>query len=152
MKLAYLAGGCFWGMEELFVSAGDDREMGLFELSSRDIILFTRHPEAVSARNLLKCTVVDTFPSGNKVGVELRCGHETLIAEETAGASTNACPSVIGIVHPSLGGIVAAAYSLTRAVTNVYVMPVGFGSDSAEGMHQWAARDLSRRLGVKSDR
>lgn len=70
-----------WGMEELFVSAGDDWEMGLFELSSRDIILFTRHPEAVSAKNLLKCTVVDTFPSGNKVGVELKCGHETLIAE-----------------------------------------------------------------------
>ncbi|ACH38988.1 molybdate ABC transporter, ATP-binding protein [Citrifermentans bemidjiense Bem] len=76
-----------WGMEELFVSAGDDREMGLFELSSRDIILFTRHPEAVSARNLLKCTVVDTFPSGNKVGVELRCGHETLIAEVVVQAA-----------------------------------------------------------------
>lgn len=76
-----------WGMEELFVSAGDDREMGLFELSSRDIILFTRHPEAVSARNLLKCTVVDTFPSGNKVGVELKCGHETLIAEVVVQAA-----------------------------------------------------------------
>lgn len=70
-----------WGMEELFVSAGDDQAMAVFELSSRDIILFARHPEAVSARNLLKCTVVDTFPSGNKVGVELKCGHETLIAE-----------------------------------------------------------------------
>ena len=70
-----------WGMEELFVSAGDDNPIAVFELSSRDIILFTRHPEAISARNLLRCTVVDTFPSGNKVGVELRCGHETLVAE-----------------------------------------------------------------------
>jgi len=76
-----------WGMEELFVSAGDDGGMAVFELSSRDIILFTRHPEAVSARNLLKCTVVDTFPSGNKVGVELRCGHETLIAEVVVQAA-----------------------------------------------------------------
>lgn len=76
-----------WGMEELFVSAGDEGAMATFELSSRDIILFTRHPEAISARNLLKCTVVDTFPSGNKVGVELRCGHETLIAEVVVQAA-----------------------------------------------------------------
>lgn len=76
-----------WGLEELFVSAGDEEPMAVFELSSRDIILFTRHPEAVSARNLLKCTVVDTFPSGNKVGVELRCGHETLIAEVVVQAA-----------------------------------------------------------------
>lgn len=76
-----------WGMEEIFVSAGDDEPMAVFELSSRDIILFTRHPEAVSARNLLKCTVMDTFPSGNKVGVELRCGHETLIAEVVVQAA-----------------------------------------------------------------
>ena len=83
-------GGLFvyrWGMEELFVSPGDDREIAVFELSSRDIILFTKHPEAISARNLLKCTVVDTFPSGNKVGVELRCGHETLIAEVVVQAA-----------------------------------------------------------------
>lgn len=76
-----------WGMEEIYVSAGDEEPMGVFELSSRDIILFTRHPEAISARNLLKCTVVDTFPSGNKVGVELRCGHETLIAEVVVQAA-----------------------------------------------------------------
>lgn len=70
-----------WGNTELFISAGDDSASASFELSSRDIILFKKHPEAVSARNLLKCTVVDTFPSGNKVGVELRCGDQTLVAE-----------------------------------------------------------------------
>jgi len=70
-----------WGTKELFVSAGDDGSSATFELSSRDIILFKKHPEAISARNLLKCTVVDTFPSGNKVGVELKCGSETLVAE-----------------------------------------------------------------------
>lgn len=76
-----------WGMEELFVSAGDEGGMATLELSSRDIILFQKHPEAVSARNLLKCTVVDTFPSGGKVGVELRCGLETLIAEVVVQAA-----------------------------------------------------------------
>ena len=70
-----------WGESELFISAGDDSSTAMFELSSRDIILFKKHPEAISARNLLKCTVVDTFPSGNKVGVELKCGSETLVAE-----------------------------------------------------------------------
>jgi len=76
-----------WGSEELYVSAGDDRATAVFELSSRDIILFKKHPEAISARNLLKCTVVDTFPSGNKVGVELRCGTETLVAEVVVQAA-----------------------------------------------------------------
>jgi molybdate transport system ATP-binding protein len=70
-----------WGDNDLYISAGDDKPSAMFELSSRDIILFKRHPEAISARNLMKCTVVDTFPSGNKVGVELKCGDGTLIAE-----------------------------------------------------------------------
>ena len=70
-----------WGTVELFVSAGSDSTSATFELSSRDIILFKKHPEAISARNLLKCTVVDTFPSGNKVGVELKCGTQKLVAE-----------------------------------------------------------------------
>jgi molybdate transport system ATP-binding protein len=76
-----------WGTAELFVSAGSDRPSALFELSSRDIILFKKHPEAISARNLLKCTVVDTFPSGNKVGVELRCGTQKLVAEVVVQAA-----------------------------------------------------------------
>lgn len=70
-----------WGDTELFISAGNDNPCALFELSSRDIILFKKHPEAISARNLLKCTVLDTFPSGNKVGVELQCGDQKLVAE-----------------------------------------------------------------------
>ena len=76
-----------WGSAELFVSAGDDNPSATFELSSRDIILFKKHPEAISARNLLKCTVVDTFPSGNKVGVELRCGSQRLVAEVVVQAA-----------------------------------------------------------------
>ena len=76
-----------WGTAELFVSAGNDSPSATFELSSRDIILFKKHPEAISARNLLKCTVVDTFPSGNKVGVELRCGTQKLVAEVVVQAA-----------------------------------------------------------------
>jgi len=71
-----------WGGQQLITSAGDDEKEGLFELSSTDIMLFKSHPEAVSARNLLKCRVVGTFDAGNRVGVDLECnGDGHLVAE-----------------------------------------------------------------------
>ena len=76
-----------WGEGELIVSAGNGRSEAVFELSSKDIILFKKHPEAISARNLLRCTVAATFPAGRKVGVELVCGGERLIAEVVADAA-----------------------------------------------------------------
>jgi len=54
-----------WGGQQLVTASGDDRPEGLFELSSTDIMLFKSHPEAISARNLLKCRVVGTFQAGN---------------------------------------------------------------------------------------
>jgi len=71
-----------WPGGELLLSAGN-REVaaGLFELSSKDIILFKQHPEAISARNLLQCTVTGLFTSGAKVGVELQCCGGKLVAE-----------------------------------------------------------------------
>ncbi len=76
-----------WNGTELFISAGDDRPEALFELSSKDMILFKKHPEAISARNLLCCRVVGTFPAGNKVGIELACGAERLVAEVVTSAA-----------------------------------------------------------------
>jgi molybdate transport system ATP-binding protein len=70
-----------WGAGELLISSGSDKQEGLFELSSKDIILFKKHPEAISARNLLKCSIVSTFDSGNRLGVELECGKDRLVAE-----------------------------------------------------------------------
>ncbi len=71
-----------WGDQQLITSAGDDEKEGLFELSSTDILLFKSHPEAVSARNLLKCRVTGTFDAGNRVGVDLECnGNGRLVAE-----------------------------------------------------------------------
>jgi molybdate transport system ATP-binding protein len=74
------------GGGELLISAGNDEPEALFELSSKDIILFKRHPEAISARNLLRGTVVNTFLSGNSMGVELICGDQRLVAEVTGQA------------------------------------------------------------------
>jgi molybdate transport system ATP-binding protein len=70
-----------WGDTELLISGGSENGETLFELSSRDIILCKQHPEAVSARNLIACRVVNTFPAGNRIGVELASGEERLMAE-----------------------------------------------------------------------
>lgn len=70
-----------WGDGRLLISAGSDEKEAMFQLSSKDIILFKKHPEAISARNLLKCTVVGIFSSGNRVGVELAWGANRLVAE-----------------------------------------------------------------------
>jgi len=71
-----------WQGGELLLSASNrDTVNGLFELSSKDIILFKKHPEAVSARNLLHCAVLGLFESGEKIGVDLQAGSGRLIAE-----------------------------------------------------------------------
>jgi molybdate transport system ATP-binding protein len=70
-----------FGSGQLLISDGSDSAEALFELSSKDIILFKMHPEAISARNLLKCTVVSVFESGSRIGVELSNGDDRLVAE-----------------------------------------------------------------------
>jgi molybdate transport system ATP-binding protein len=71
-----------WNNQQLFISSGDNQQEALFELSSTDIILFKSHPEAISARNLLKCRVDHTLKAGNRVGVVLDCGRDRhLVAE-----------------------------------------------------------------------
>ena len=70
-----------WGAGQLLLSAASDRDESMAELSSKDIILFKQHPEAISARNLLQCRVRSLFSSGRKIGVELDCAGNTLIAE-----------------------------------------------------------------------
>jgi len=70
-----------WGAGQLLLSEGSDRVSSMAELSSKDIILFKQHPEAISARNLLQCSVRSLFSSGRKIGVELDCAGNTLVAE-----------------------------------------------------------------------
>jgi molybdate transport system ATP-binding protein len=76
-----------WGRNEIVASVEAENGGALFELSSRDIILFRKHPEAISARNLLRCTVTGTFPAGNRTGVDLDCGGERLVAEIASKAA-----------------------------------------------------------------
>ncbi len=75
-----------WEDQELFVATDSSQAETLFELSSTDIILFKRHPEAISARNLFKATVTSVFDTGSRIGVELKCGNGLLVAEITKEA------------------------------------------------------------------
>jgi molybdate transport system ATP-binding protein len=70
-----------WGNTRLVLTEPGLLQENLFELDAREIILFKRHPEATSARNLLECRVNKVFTSGNRVRVELQCGEDQLIAQ-----------------------------------------------------------------------
>jgi molybdate transport system ATP-binding protein len=76
-----------WGKNTLLVSAGEAAGASLFELSSREIILFKKHPEAISARNLLDCTVTEMFESDGRVGIVLSVNGEKLVAEIVRSAA-----------------------------------------------------------------
>ncbi|MDJ0621431.1 MAG: molybdenum ABC transporter ATP-binding protein [Desulfocapsaceae bacterium] len=73
--------GYEWGQNRLVLTEANGSAKAIFELDAREILLFRRHPEATSARNLLECRVNKIFRSGNRVRVELLSGGEQLIAQ-----------------------------------------------------------------------
>jgi molybdate transport system ATP-binding protein len=70
-----------WHGVELMLVKSEKCGPGQFALNSRDILLFKKHPEASSARNMLPCVVRHMYETDWLVGVELDCGGNTLIAE-----------------------------------------------------------------------
>lgn len=76
-----------WGNQKLIISDGQKEGASLFELSSRDIILFKNHPEAISARNLLECEVMELFEAQGRIGVVLNSDGKTLVAEIVRSAA-----------------------------------------------------------------
>lgn len=70
-----------WGSRDLILLAGREDSGGMFELPSKEVTLFKRHPEATSARNLLPCRVQRVFGAGNRFGVELDCGGRKLVSQ-----------------------------------------------------------------------
>ena len=73
--------GYRWGENELLLTAHEHPQEGLFELSSKDVLLCKKHPHAMSARNLLIGTITGIMTQGGTVGVELNCGGESLMAQ-----------------------------------------------------------------------
>ncbi|MCX6178245.1 MAG: molybdenum ABC transporter ATP-binding protein [Chlorobiales bacterium] len=76
-----------WGNNTLLISDGKLHSESLFELSSREIILFKKHPEAISARNLLECTVTEMFNSDGRIGIVLSTEGKKLVAEIVRSAA-----------------------------------------------------------------
>lgn len=70
-----------WGRVRLMLLKSDNPAAGQFALGARDILLFKKHPEATSARNMLACTVRRMYETEWLTGVELDCQGNTLIAE-----------------------------------------------------------------------
>jgi molybdate transport system ATP-binding protein len=70
-----------WGDTRLVLTDYGENEENIFELDAREVVLFKRHPEATSARNLLSCVVRRIFAVGNRVRVELQCGSQILIVQ-----------------------------------------------------------------------
>lgn len=70
-----------WGQSSLVLTESGDTGGTLFELGAKDIILFKRHPEATSARNLLPCRVTGLNNDEPFVSVELDSRGQSLIAQ-----------------------------------------------------------------------
>lgn len=68
-----------WGKNRLILTHNTDGPEGLFTLASKDILLFRRHPESISARNLLRGTVRTLFELDGRIGVELDCDGQSLV-------------------------------------------------------------------------
>ena len=73
--------GYRWGRNELLLKVQAKPESGYFALSSKDILLFRKHPQALSARNLIPGTVTELMTHRGGVAVKLDCQGENLIAE-----------------------------------------------------------------------
>lgn len=70
-----------WGKNRLLLVKTEKNRSGQFALNSRDILLFKKHPEATSARNMLPCVVRRTYETEWLVGIELDCDGNVLVAE-----------------------------------------------------------------------
>jgi len=70
-----------WNNNSLILTENGENGENLFELDARDILLFKRHPEATSARNLLTCEVRDVITYGNRARITLDSAGSTLIAQ-----------------------------------------------------------------------
>jgi molybdate transport system ATP-binding protein len=70
-----------WGNLDLLLVKSKDLSGLCFSLRACDILIFKKHPEAASARNMLLGTVRTTYETDWLVGVELDCDGNSLIAE-----------------------------------------------------------------------
>ena len=94
--------GYRWGQNELLLTDHSEPKDALFELSSRDILLFKNHPQALSARNLLRGTISELVSQGGSVGVEIDCNGEKMIAQVVREAALELDLEVGGQVYAAI--------------------------------------------------
>jgi molybdate transport system ATP-binding protein len=70
-----------WGRNELFLIDHGQPRNGLFALASKEVLLFKKHPQALSARNLLCASILEMIPRGGSVEIRLQCGGQEMIAQ-----------------------------------------------------------------------
>lgn len=68
-----------FGAGELALWDGGEGEAH-FELAAREIMLLRGRPDALSARNLLECTIVEIFALEERIGIDLDYGGARLVA------------------------------------------------------------------------
>ena len=82
--------------------------------------------------------------------VSLRLDDSVLVGEST-GSSISPVAMTLDIAYGPAS--MSATYPLSRNVSHVYTIPVGFGGDARGGMRSWATEELSklRASGAASD-
>lgn len=68
-----------WGDVLLMPVKAEQPSPDEFALNSRDILLFKKHPEATSTRNMLPCVVRETYQTDWLVRIELDCQGNILM-------------------------------------------------------------------------
>ncbi|MBM4164359.1 MAG: RHS repeat protein, partial [Lentisphaerae bacterium] len=68
---------------------------------------------------------------------------DTTVATEPDGSSSQTDGAYLSVSHPAVGSD-APYYTLSRALTNVYAIPIGFGGDHRGGMRERAENELGR--------
>lgn len=86
-----------WGDQQLALVDHGDEHGTAYRLSSKDILLCREHPQAISARNLLHCTVKKLFRYQGQVGVELDCGDGKVLISQIVEAAARELELEVGI-------------------------------------------------------
>ena len=68
---------------------------------------------------------------------------DAIVATELAAASSSVDSTYISVFHPAVGSDMPL-YTFSRATTNVYSIPIGFGGDHRGGMRTRAENELGR--------
>jgi len=72
---------------------------------------------------------------------------DTVLATEPSGSSQAADSLTLTVTHPFSPSSYPCTYTISRALANVYAIPVGFGGDSRGGMRNRAQSELERVYG-----